>query len=102
MPVEEGLVNLVFIISEIRLRKRTRILADNRPRNDGGRQSTVPNAFGLYDMHGNVWEWCLDGPRAYQDRAETDPRGPAEGADRVIRGGSWAHRGFLLCGIVPG
>ncbi|NBO92836.1 MAG: hypothetical protein EBV06_11090 [Planctomycetia bacterium] len=51
----------------------------------------APNAFGLYDMHGNVWEWCLDGQRMYQDRAETDPRGPAEGANRVIRGGSWLN-----------
>ena len=54
----------------------------------------APNAFGLYDMHGNVWEWCLDALRTYQDRAETDPRGPAEDAGRVIRGGSYVNGDF--------
>ncbi len=49
-----------------------------------------PNAFGLYDMHGNAWEWCLDGKRTYQVKAETDPEGPTSaGASRVIRGGSF-------------
>jgi uncharacterized repeat protein (TIGR02543 family) len=54
--------------------------------------SYLPNAWGLYDMHGNVWEWTLDW---YQDRsvftgnATTDPVGPAVGSYRVIRGGSW-------------
>jgi sulfatase modifying factor 1 len=40
-------------------------------------------------MHGNAWEWCLDGKRTYQDRGETDPEGPAAGASRAIRGGSF-------------
>ena len=49
-----------------------------------------PNALGLYDMLGNVWEWCEDGIRDYQDHQETDPLGSTEaGAGRVIRGGSW-------------
>jgi formylglycine-generating enzyme required for sulfatase activity len=48
------------------------------------------NKFDLCDMHGLVWEWCLDGMRAYQDKAETDPEGPTSaGASRVFRGGSF-------------
>jgi formylglycine-generating enzyme required for sulfatase activity len=56
----------------------------------------LPNPWGLYDMHGNVWEWCQDWYGDYAGGIAVDPQGPPTGSLRVIRGGDWGS-GAWLC-----
>jgi formylglycine-generating enzyme required for sulfatase activity len=69
--------------------------------------SLKPNAWGLFDMHGNLAEWCSDFyEKAFPSKAETDPTGPKEGEDRVYRGGGWAMgaphvRSACRGGVIP-
>ena len=70
--------------------------------NSGDETHTVAtkqaNELGVYDMSGNVWEWCSDRYGDYQSSSQSDPQGPSSGSDRVYRGGGY-YRDAVYCRV---
>ena len=87
----DRLLDVERIRREVGIEEYLQRLLDNNCRSQPvGKKK--PNRFGIYDMHGNVWEWCQDlYSKGYYKRSEAvDPTGPVEGNTRVFRGGCWS------------
>ena len=65
------------------------VYCDNKINQHSNVKSKKPNEIGIYDMSGNVWEWCSSRYGYYSSSPETNPQGPSSGDARVLRGGSW-------------
>ena len=66
------------------------IYYENSGEKTGAIRSKKPNELGIYDMSGNVWEWCWDWYNEDIAGTKTNPRGDISGSDRVLRGGAWS------------